>query len=360
MLWTYGVPQDLPHAILTLKRAGIKGVGGIRKDAAQALLSAGIGISKTVGAFSRLQGDSEELLCEDVFGEKYIWFSSNCPNAPGVAQRHIQRILAALEDGLCHQVFTDGCRFASPGSGLRAFLGCFCAHCAQRARELGFDIHLMRADTLLLWEDLSRRVPLESLLENLAVDHPGFLQMFAFHREVISRHMQEVKAALRAAHPTATLGMYSFTPAYAGWVGQDYAALARVTVDVFSPMIYRFTENVGIACLPYETRQLCHDLSGFGYTLEEVRRAVLPRLFVHPAEMRRMDGIFESFSVETVGQEVAKARQLIGNVGLMPIVWLADDDLPRVIRTCLDHGAEDVSMFIYNDTRKDPYLALLG
>ena len=103
------------------------------------------------GAF-RIQSSEADYLAVSITGEPREWFRSGCPNEPAIRARNIEQYRALAATEAVAGVLVDGCRFASPASGLDAFLTCFCPRCEKRAADTGFDSEAMRRDVMALRE----------------------------------------------------------------------------------------------------------------------------------------------------------------------------------------------------------------
>lgn len=364
MTCIYGIPKSVESSIPVLKENNVTAICCNDPDKGFLLKDAGFEIFRTVGAFSAEPDDGTGSLCINVYGENFDWFGSNCPNSPGAKDRHIKRVLDTLSDGVCDTVFTDGCRFPSPGSGLIGSLGCFCPNCISEAKKLGYDLELSRQHILDLITILSD-APLYTyedngkLLQEKANNLKGVKDMFSFRRTVITQHMGSLKKTVKELYPESKIAMYIFTPAYAFLVGQDYRALADGIVDIFSPMIYRIREKNGIACLTHETEQIVSDISVLSKACrDDVCKTILSMFFPGSAEIDRGIEVLNGFLPETVGTETKSARRMVGDKPLMPIVWLEDDKLSETLSICRDNGADDIILFHYDTTKKDKYIKM--
>jgi hypothetical protein len=262
-------------------------------------------------------------------------------------------------------IFVDGCRFASPASGLMPFLTDFSIHSERRAADLGFDFALMKRDAVALLALLRsgtsmRRMPrIESpsaLLEWLTA-RPGIFEWLRFRRACATAHFRAIGDILHSAGKR--MGVYIFTPSLAPLVGQSYSDLAPF-VDVFAPMLYRnYPEKPGIACLNWELASLPDEL-GVADSPSEEALMELVLAFAGLADVvpsRRISHIRSAVPPEAVGRETARARALLPlDKELAPIVYMDDPEIEETAREVLANGADGLGFFLFGGLESLPDL----
>ena len=352
--WMHGLPGEHPeeHARFLADQGVRYVVTGADPAAIHAARSAGLKVYLCSGAFGK-GNRPDDLLSVDVNGDRQIWFGSTCPNRPEVREANLRSIaeMAAIEG--IEGIFIDGCRFASPASGLEPFFTCFCPVCEEKATRLGFDFPRMKADVTVLYRMIvtgeaaapwaqAARSP-SSLLPFL-VNHPGVNDWLRFREVCTTEHLINMKNTIKRTNPALRFAIYIFTPALSALVGQNYAVL-RDHLDLFAPMIYRnFPPPDGPACL---NRELFDIAGWFEGSDEALVMSALSRFFGLPLTTRAEVG--RGLPPESVGTEVARARTLLGpDKDLVPILYLDDDRIEASMRTALENGADGLSFFVYN------------
>jgi hypothetical protein len=297
----------------------------------------------------------DDLLSVDVNGDRQIWFGSTCPNQPEVRTVNLEGIAGmAATDGIAG-IYIDGCRFASPSSGLEAFFACFCDVCAEKADQLGYDFTRMKADSTALYRMINESPPhgqwtptdfSPSMMLHFLITHPGILDWFRFREACTTDHLRDMRRTIKDINHDLVFAIYIFTPTLATLVGQNYAVLQDGIVDLFSPMIYRnFPPPDGPACLNREI----YDMAGWFHGDEEVIMQVLAAFFGVPPSPRHQ---LEDYGLppQTIGDETRRARLLIGEeTPLIPILYLDDPEIEMSMRAAFDGGADGVSFFVYHE-----------
>jgi len=273
----------------------------------------GFKVYATIWAF---KASSEAQGVENVHGEKRLWMGSGCPNNPTVKEHCLSRVEKALSSLKIDGVVLDGVRFPSPGSGVSAFLTCFCTHCRERAEELGCDL----AGIKHFLKDLKD----PTLFIKASLTYPGGLnplsEWLRFRCHSIAEMVKRVKLLLRDVNPHAKLGAAVFTPTLAPLVGQDYASLASY-LDFIQPMIYH--KGDGIACINFELAKLVEEYSES--KLEEKR--FLMEIYRETGFNGPLDSLRErGLPVKTVSLEAVKRRRLVGGLKFTPIIFILNED----------------------------------
>jgi hypothetical protein len=339
-------------------------VAGATPETAAACAARGIALYLCSGAYGR-GGYADEYLSVDVNGGRQVWFGSTCPNQPAVREANLRGIAAmAATDGIAG-LYIDGCRFASPASGLEAFFTCFCPVCEEKAHRWGYDFPRMKADATALYrlikgQDAGTRWTQTgaspSMLLHVLVHHPGALEWLRFREACTTEHLRDVRATIKGVNPHLMFGIYSFTPTLAPLVGQHYGRLSDGVIDLFSPMIYRnFPPPDGPACLNLEL----YEIGGwFGGTESAVMQAIAA--FFGVPSMPRQALREKGLPPQTVGEETRRARSLIGaGTPLVPILYLDDPEIETSIRAAREAGADGVSFFTYQASLR-PFVVRAG
>ena len=314
----------------------------------------GVTLYMCSGAFGK-GGHPDEFLSIDVNGDRRIWFGSTCPNQPAVREANLESIAGmAATEGIAG-IYIDGCRFASPASGREAFFTCFCPVCEEKAHLSGYDFARMQADVTALYRSITGQKPgtpwthagrTPSMLLHFLVNHPGVLDWLRFREACTTEHLRNMRETIKAVNQDLVFGIYIFTPTLAPLVGQNYAALNKGVIDLFSPMIYRnFPRPDGPACINLEL----YDMAGWFDGDEAAIMETLTAFFGVPSSPRRR---LEEYGLppHSVGEETRRARSLIGaDAPLVPIRYLDDPEIEASIQAAIDGGADGVSFFVYKE-----------
>ena len=357
-LWMHGLASPATDHIKILADNGFEYVVA---DGSQQTVAAcadnGLSLYLCSGAFGK-GSHPDEFLSLDVNGDRQIWFGSTCPNQPLVRENNLEGIARMAETEGISGVYIDGCRFASPSSGLEPFFTCFCPLCEAKANEMSFDFAAMKRDVSDLYRMIRGsgtefspaklgRTP--SILLTYLIDHPGILDWFRFREACTTDHLRKVRHAIKGVNPDLVFAIYIFTPTLAPLVGQNYSALSKGVVDLFSPMIYRnFPPPDGPACLNREI----FDMAGWFSEKEDTVMEMLCGLFGVPLSPRQR---LEDYGLppETVGDETSRARAQIGQkTPLVPILYLDDPHIESSIEAAVNGGADGVSFFVYQEDRQ--------
>lgn len=361
--WIYGCGEKPGETAPAMRELGYDVVVGGAAGTVEAVRAAGMESWQCGGAFGAAESDTENL-CLDITGKPQTWFGSGSPNSPALREKNLEayRKMAAMEG--VTGVLVDGCRFASPASGLMPFLTDFSAHSERRAAELGFDFGQMRRDVAALHAALTgnaaagaRRWPWlgspAGAVEWLT-GHPGVLEWLRFRRACATAHFRDIADVLHGAGKE--MGVYIFTPAFAPLVGQSYADLAPF-VDVFCPMIYRnYPDRPGIACLNWELTILPEELGLAGAPEEEAAMGLILGLtgLGRAVTSRRVRHIQNAVPPEAVGHETAMARaQLPADKELAPIIYIDDPQMGETADQVFGNGADGVAFFLFKENWKE-------
>jgi hypothetical protein len=326
-------------------------------DAALAAEARGQGLEvwACLGTFAPSSEEQQEL-CLGLDGQRHVWFGSGCPNEPKIRAKSIAGYRQAAELGGLEGVMMDGVRYASPASGLEAFFTCFCERCEGAARRLGFDWPRMRRDVGTLCERFrAGQLPFAPAIASSPaatigrLAHlPGVVDWLAFRARVIEEFVGLVADEVHGLGKK--LGGYVFSPSLAPLVGQDYVALAQ-HFDLFSPMLYRNTRELN-SIAPVNTE--IHVV--VSWAKEQPKEALAWALQFFGLAEEKLAGpeelLSRGLSAEAMALETARARALIGERGLVPILWHDDSTLRRTLAAIRRGGADGASIFIFNEPLK--------
>ncbi len=360
-LWMHGISSEDPQACLEwLAELGFSTVvlGGNKEQLASAK-SLGMGAYACTGTFSRSKDfQGEQYLAVDVEGTPREWFGSTCPNEKGVRQLNLSNIEQVMSQTEADGLLLDGCRFASPASGMGAFFTCFCSRCRARALEMGYDFDRMKKHARMVYRALAdgrvgKKAPdmCPFSLLSLAASFPGIADWMSFRATCIIEHWTDVSELVRGMG--GKMGGYIFTPCLSVLVGQRYRSLVKL-LDVASPMIYRnFPEDPGPACINKEAAMLSRFIQrgGFG----EAQAAKTVDAFLGLAEEgRSIEEIDEGVTPQSVDLELKRtAEMLSGGPRLVPILYLADEQVETSMKTADQIGLDGVNFFVFKDEWKE-------
>lgn len=312
------------------------------------------------GAFG-LGGRGDDYKAVSVTGEPVVWFNSGCPNNPEIREANLEAYRGMASTDGVEGVLVDGCRFASPASGLEAFFTCFCDTCRKKAGALGFDFDAMKRDAGALHALVTRKdgeapgwLATPVGLAEWLTEHPGILAWLRFRRACSTEHFRAIEKIIHGAK--REMGVYVFTPSLAPLVGQSYRDL-RDLVDVFAPMIYRnYPKRPGPACLNWELTILPEEAGVEGTPGEEAAMDLLLKLtgLDSVVSARTVASVREALPPEAVGHETRLARDLIGDgPGLVPIIYIDDPEMARTGRLVREAGANGVNFFVFKDAWRE-------
>ena len=244
---------------------------------------------------------------ENVYGKKMLWNCSGCPNNPKLRELSIQHIRNVMEHDV-DGIVLDGVRFPSPASGLNSFLSCFCKHCDEKARELGFNLDNIKSN----------------LKDKRGIDIISCTEFWRFRCESIIDYVKEVKDIVNSE-----LGAALFTPTLSQIVGQDYYELSKM-LDFIQPMIYH--KGSGLACMNYEIYRLIEELD-----IREVD--TLYKILNYDSLKLPAKELKNGLPTEIIGEEVRRAEMLMRNVKLRkakltPILFVVGLN-PEEIKKCV-------------------------
>ncbi len=360
--WMHGLKGDAKPTAKALKEAGFDIVVAGGKATIDAVREQGMDSWLCGGAFGlgKLKKD-DSVKAKDLKGDPQIWFGSGCPNNPRIRKQNLKSYekMAATEG--IQGILVDGCRFASPASGLNPYFTCFCNTCRKKAGEVDIDFKRMKQDVQALYDAVTDRTGGKAgrgsiwfrsptgLLEWLT-DHPGVLDWYRFRRICSTEHFRDVGKIIHDAN--LQMGVYIFTPSLSPLVGQSYVDL-REFVDVFAPMIYRnYPKRPGPACLNWEVTIIPEELGLTGKPAEK-RAMELILTWTGLADVvkdRTIAKVRKAMPPEAVGHETAMARALIGkDKELAPIIYIDDPKMKTTAELVRKSGADGVNFFVFQD-----------
>jgi len=364
--WMHGFSGDDPRATaLALKEAGFEIVVAGGATVIEAVNAAGMASWLCGGAFGLgdLKND-DSCKAVDITGQPQVWFNSGCPNNQVLRDRNLKSYEKMAGTSGVKGILVDGCRFASPASGLGPFLTCFCDGCRDKAGGLGLDFGRMMRDVKDLRDILSSKgkgssrgaawleTPIGAV--EWLTDHPGVLDWLRFRRACITEHFRAISAIIHAAG--LRMGVYIFTPSLAPLVGQSYADLGEF-VDVFAPMIYRnYPKRRGEACLNWELTIIPEEL-GLAGTPGETHAMDLTLAWAGlsgTVSARTIKDIRAALPPEAVGHQTALARSQIGtDEELAPIIYIDDPHMAQTADLVRRNGADGVNFFVFKENWHD-------
>lgn len=363
--WMHGFKGDPEATAEALKKAGFDVVVAGGAEVIEAVNRAGMTSWLCGGAFGLGKHKDDDHKARDILGRPRVWFSSGCPNHPELREGNLESYRKMSATPGIKGILVDGCRFASPASGLNPFFTCFCPRCQKKAGELGFDFQRMKRDVAAFYKLLTggaeagaKRASVWSsspvgVLEWLT-RRPGVLDWLGFRRACTTEHFKAVGEVIHGAK--LRMGVYIFTPSVAPVVGQSYVDL-RELVDVFAPMIYRnYPKRPGPACLNWELTVLPEEL-GFAGKPEEQPAMELILSWTGLAGVvsdRTIKAVQAALPPEAVGHETAMARELLGGEkDLSPIIYVDDPLMGKTVDLVRRGGGSGVNFFKFEDNWLD-------
>ncbi len=347
-LWMHGCGPNPQEGARHLKDLGFSVVVG-GQDAAEAVLAQGMEYYICTGAYRGPQFQGDEWLAEDMWGRKQAWFSSTCPTREEVRQYNLQQIRRLAATKGIRGILIDGARFASPASGEpEAFYTCFCPHCMEKARRMGFDVKEMRIAASMLY-DFQHGKPLD-----LVPYYAGLKEWFEFRRAATTEHLLDFVQAVKEVNPELETGIYIFAPALADLVGQHYRDLAR-HMDIMAPMLYHcYADENGPACLNVELATMLRMLEGASGLTTERRIRLLSGLTGHELTgYESVSSLQAGLSNRILQRETERARIMGPDTQLVPIIQLDAPDIEEAIQKTMAGGADAVNFFVYQQAQAE-------
>jgi hypothetical protein len=354
--WMHGFGGDDPRATAkAMKDMGFGVVVAGGENVIAAVKEQGMDSWLCGGAFGLgSAGDDQKAI--DIEGNPQVWFGSGSPNSAKIREQNLKSYEDMVKTEGISGILVDGCRFASPASGLMPFLTDFSDMSKQKAETLGFDFVRMKQDVTALHASITAkegggRLWLETpvgIVEWLT-QRPGVLDWLRFRRVCSTEHFRDLEKIIHGAG--LKMGVYIFTPSLAPLVGQSYVDLAPF-MDVFAPMIYRnYPDSRGEACLNWELTMIPEELGLSGTPDEEAVMSLILHFtgLAEVAPERTIAALREDLPPEAVGHETRMARSLIGDKALAPIIYIDDPQMAKTSKDVKDNGANGLNFFVYKD-----------
>ncbi|MBP8131747.1 MAG: hypothetical protein KA184_19385 [Candidatus Hydrogenedentes bacterium] len=363
--WMHGFGGDPKTTAAALKEAGFDIVVAGGDVVIAAVNEAGMQAWLCGGAFGYGGLENEDShKAVDILGETQVWFGSGSPNDPEIRAANLKSYESMVATPGVTGILVDGCRFASPASGLRPFFTDFSEHSERKAAQSGYDFGRMKQDVRVLFDLVAGlgkgcaqgAVWLTSpagVVEWLTL-HPGVLDWLRFRRACVTEHFRDISAIIHGAG--LRMGVYIFTPSFAPLVGQAYVDLAEF-VDVFAPMIYRnYPDRPGPACLNWELMVIPEELGLTGKP-EEATVMELILSWTGLADVvpsRSIEEVRAAVPPEAVGRQTAMARaQLPTDKELAPIIYIDDPDMAKTAALVRDNGADGINFFVFKENWRE-------
>lgn len=349
-LWMYGCSDaeagvTSEKGLQELKQLGFSAYTGGAETAQEA---AGLGLDAYVvsGAYRGPDFTGDEWLAQDPWGRPQHWFGSTCPTRREVREYNLERVRALASTPGIKGVIIDGARFASPASGtsLESFFTCFCPSCLEKAKAMGFDVREMREAAARLYDYL-RGDPVD-----LTWFCHGLMEWMQFRRAATTEHLVNFCRTVKEVDPSLKTGIFIFPPALSDIVGQNYRDLA-VVMDFFSPMIYRcYPQTDGPACLNVELSEMLRRLIKSGHeTPAECVRDISGLTGLDITGYEDPEVLQKGLDVRIIAEETSRARTMIRQKELVPILELDDPDLGASTDMAAKGGADSVSFFAFRE-----------
>ncbi len=351
----HGISSKDPQRSVRLLRDLGFSVVVLGSERIQHELAREVGLRRYVstGTFSRSSEFSDErFLAVDIEGTPREWFGSTCPSRREVRNKNISAIESALSQTEAEGLMLDGCRFASPASGLEAFFTCFCHACEEKAKSMGYNFDRMRRDVRKLYRSivdgrlftLFHKEPFE--IVNMFASLPGISDWLSFRADSTVEHFENVADVVKQMG--AKMGAYVFTPSLSGLVGQSYERLRRL-LDVASPMIYRnYPDDPGPACLNKEAAALARFALRGGF--KENEAASIVTWFLGMPQMDIIEKIDQAIPKEVVAAESNRSVKLMSTgPDVVPIIYLGDEEVAATASLVSRTGVQGINFFTYRD-----------
>ena len=323
-----------------------------REEYVERAHEAGLKVYACLWVFRAPRGDPR-LGVENVSGRRVLWAGAGCPNNPEVRENSRRMVEHAVSLGV-DGVVLDGVRFPSPGSGMDAFLSCFCPFCAEKAREYGCDLESVkeclrefRKNFKALLGSMAEGVGFSRLPSGCA----GFADWLEFRASSIVEAVEELRREARSVDPGVEVGAALFAPGLSLLVGQDYGRLSGV-LDFVQPMVYH--RGDGVACINYELASLAE-----AWVDEGERSAVLDKLYgllgyrEYRPSLKVSQLVEGGLPQEVVGVEVERAVKLVGGGVLTPVLWvvgLTAEEVESLVRLASGLAVEGLVFFNYQES----------
>lgn len=164
--------------------------------------------------------------------------------------KRVEEVFDKMTDGCAvNGVFLDRIRYASPAVSGNAIYGCWCPHCQNTYQSCG--VATGKILEMAGNRDLGKFIPKERHGMAYRFADQNVDRLMEAKRTVISRQVSQLCGAFRKRG--LKIGIDTFAPAIADFVGQDLPALGK-QADFVKPMVYLRTNAP--AGLPFELKGL--------------------------------------------------------------------------------------------------------
>ena len=259
---------------------------------------------------------------------------------------------------------------------------CFCVHCENKARELGYDFAAMKQAAERLRAHLSELSPaaMRGFMEaqtgpfdavDLLLQDPVLFDWIRFKTDCIQHYVGAFYRGIKEIDPQLKLACGPRTSAFAPLTGYNYRRLGEVT-DFISPKLYFWQHGIdGLKGTVYRYAKTLMELNEgvdeglaldfvfklFGFTMPGVR--TLDEL---------SEPLNEAFFRETVPGEIAKMIFRTGPVErLKPWVGLhhggvriSSNELELLLQAIVDSGLQSLIYWHYSDMSEEEWQVLQG
>lgn len=254
-------------------------------------------------------------------------FTFLCPNHPAVQEFIASRVENVIQKGIYQGLFLDRIRFTSPASGPEIFLGCFCDYCRRSAAETGIDLEAVRHHITKMLDENDRRILFtKSLFAGYSKPDASIAAFLRFRAESVTRRLAAISWQLNAS--SLEVGLDCFSPSLAWMVGQDLAALDKVSAWT---KIMTYPHTFGPAGLPFELLGLLDWLRYWntGSELEILRGCSQLDIPETREELAR-----SGLPTETIRKEIESGKRM----GIKTLLaGLALVDIQGINRVNMDH-----------------------
>jgi hypothetical protein len=287
---------------------------------------------------------------EDINGVKTLWAGSGCPNNPKIYEESLRNIRKAVDMGV-DGIVLDGVRFPSMGSGLSAFLTCFCEYCRRVAEEFGYNLEAikvrLKSFNLKVLSDFLR------LFRSIFNGSVELGEWLLFRSRTITNYVSSIRNLVKDLGSEIEVGAALFTPSLARLVGQSYVELCKI-LDFIQPMLYH--RGNGIACINYELSRLVSEcFKDEGKQADALKSVYQILAYEHlspPVTVKELNE--RGLPLTIIGEEFLKSKELVKGAEskLTPIVFVNGMDVNGVkgiVRYVKELQPQGVIYFPYNE-----------
>jgi len=296
---------------------------------------------------------------EDPLGRKHIWNGMGCPNHPELKERSLKFIEEIMSGYEINGVVLDGANFPSFTNGINTFTTCFCEHCENKAKEMGYDFKRMKEDVEGLLKEayrLSEFLPIFTAFDygippilSTLIEYPGVIEWLSFRSACIVEYTKEMFNVISSFGRNVEYGAILFPPTLAWLIGQDYHQLSYY-LDFIQPIIYR--SGTSPSCLNFELYSLIGELLRLNRDLDEesVMRFVysLFNVLHYNPPSDREELREKGLSSEMLSYEYLAAKELVRErIPVYPRVEIGDEEIVTSIKNLKKQHLEGISITSY-------------